>query len=161
MTDVRASIIVTSDAIAAGRKEDNAGARAATLLHQAGVTVQSHQVVGEGLRPVDAALTDAIASGVEVIVVIGGTGILEPNLTPEAVRPHLDVHLPGLEVQAYAASLANTPKAGLSRGVIGLAGRGASSQLIVATPGSTGGVADWLGVVVSLLDEIIVKPRRR
>lgn len=56
--------------------------------------------------------------------------------------------------QVLLAGLANTEQAGLSRGIIGLTGRGPEDALIVNVPSSRGGVRDALGVVCPLLPNI-------
>ncbi|MDO5670473.1 MAG: molybdopterin-binding protein [Corynebacterium sp.] len=150
----KASVIVVSDRVIAGEHDNAAGDLAARLLCDAGLHVTGPLIVPEGQEAVSQALAHARAAGHRVIVTVGGTGLGPRNLTPEATAPHVAVELTGLMMQVLIAGLGNTNQAGLSRGLIGLTGRGAEDALIVNTPSSRGGVKDALGVVCPLLPNI-------
>ena len=147
------TVIVVSDRIVDGLREDKAGPVARRLLADAGVEAEV-VTVGEGLEEVSRALADARSRGRRVIVTVGGTGLGPRNQTPEATAPLLGVRLDGLVTQVLIQGLASTGQAGLSRALIGLTGRGPRDALIINSPGSAGGVSDTLGVVCPLLPNI-------
>ena len=147
------AVIVVSDRIVDGLREDKAGPVARRLLADAGVEAEV-VTVGEGLEEVSRALADARSRGRRVIVTVGGTGLGPRNQTPEATAPLLEVRLDGLVTQVLIQGLASTGQAGLSRALIGLTGRGPGDALIINSPGSAGGVNDTLGVVCPLLPNI-------
>ena len=147
------AVIVVSDRIVDGLREDKAGPVARRLLADAGVEAEV-VTVGEGLEEVSRALADARSRGRRVIVTVGGTGLGPRNQTPEATAPLLEVRLDGLVTQVLIQGLASTGQAGLSRALIGLTGRGPGDALIINSPGSAGGVSDTLGVVCPLLPNI-------
>ena len=147
------AVIVVSDRIVDGLREDKAGPVARRLLADAGVEAEV-VTVGEGLEEVSRALADARSRGRRVIVTVGGTGLGPRNQTPEATAPLLEVRLDGLVTQVLIQGLASTGQAGLSRALIGLTGRGPRDALIINSPGSAGGVNDTLGVVCPLLPNI-------
>jgi len=149
-----AAVIVVSDRVASGERENSAGEAAVGMLRDAGLDTHESRIVPEGHDAVAQALADARLAGHRVIVTVGGTGLGPRNLTPEATAPHLAVELTGLMTQVLIAGLANTRQAGLSRGLIGLTGRGPADALIVNAPSSRGGVRDALGVVCPLLPNI-------
>ncbi|HJD78639.1 molybdenum cofactor synthesis domain-containing protein [Corynebacterium pollutisoli] len=151
---INATVIVASDRVVSGERDNSAGELAATLLRDAGLDVADPRVLPEGRQAVSEALADARSAGHRVIVTVGGTGLGPRNLTPEATAPHIAVELTGLMTQVLLAGLANTEQAGLSRGIIGLTGRGSEDALIVNVPSSRGGVRDALGVVCPLLPNI-------
>lgn len=150
-----AAIIVTSDRVLSGEKLNRAGETAAALLVDAGLSPESITltVIGEGPDLVRPSLAAAVAAGRDIVVIIGGTGVGETNHTPEVSAEFIELRLTGLETQVLLAGLASSPKAGLSRGIIGLSAR-TNPTLIINTPGSRGGVADVLGVVLPLLPDI-------
>jgi len=148
---MRALAISASNRAAAGVYEDRSGPVLASLLEAAGCTVDGPLVVPDG-EPVEAALRDALASGYDVVVTTGGTGLTPGDLTPEMTRRVLEREIPGIaEALRAAGAAAGVPSAILSRGVAGVAGR----TLIVNLPGSTGGVRDGMAVLAPVLGHAI------
>ncbi len=145
--EIRALAVTVSNRAAAGVYEDRSGPVLATLLAEAGCTVDGPLVVPDG-PPVEIALREAIIAGYQVVVTTGGTGLTQQDLTPEMTRRVLDREIPGIAEAIRAAGLAaGVPAAMLSRGVAGLA----SGVLIVNLAGSTGGVRDGMAVLAPVL----------
>jgi molybdenum cofactor synthesis domain-containing protein len=148
---VRALAITVSNRAAAGIYEDRSGPVLAGLLKEAGCSVDGPLVVPDG-EPVEAALRDAVASGYDVVVTAGGTGLTPGDLTPEMTRRVLDREIPGIAEAIRAAGVAaGIPAAMLSRGLAGLAGH----VLIVNLAGSSGGVRDGMAVLAPVLSHAV------
>ncbi len=145
-----ARVIVASNRAAKGVYEDKTGPVITAWLAARGWDVPDPVVVEDG-DPVGAALREAVAAGVQVIVTTGGTGISPTDRTPDVTRAVLDYELPGVADAIRAAGLPAVPTAVLSRGVAGVAGR----TLVVNLPGSRGGVKDGLGVLDGILDHAV------
>ena len=145
-----ARVIVASNRAAAGVYADTSGPVLVAGLRELGYETGDPVVVPDG-DPVTAALLEAVAAGVEVVLTTGGTGINPTDRTPEATRAVVDYEIPGIAeaVRAYGAPV--VPTAVLSRGVAGVAGR----TLIVNLPGSRGGARDGLAVIGPLLDHAV------
>jgi molybdenum cofactor synthesis domain-containing protein len=151
-TGIRALAITASNRAAAGVYADRSGPVLAELLRSAGCAVVDGPVVVPDGDEVEIALRDAVASGYDLVVTTGGTGLTPGDLTPEMTRRVLDREIPGIaEALRAAGAAAGVPAAILSRGVAGVAGR----TLIVNLPGSTGGVRDGMALLATVLEHAV------
>jgi molybdenum cofactor synthesis domain-containing protein len=151
---IRAVVVVASNRAASGVYADTSGPLLVDGLRQLGCEVSDPVVVPDG-EPVTAALRQALADGVDVVLTSGGTGITPTDRTPEATRAVLDYEVPGLAEAIRAAGRGKVPTAALSRGLAGVAG----STLIVNLPGSTGGAKDGLAVLGPVLAHAVEQIR--
>ncbi|GAA4912567.1 molybdenum cofactor synthesis domain-containing protein [Stackebrandtia albiflava] len=147
---MRAVVIVASHRAAAGIYSDTSGPILADGLRELGFEVSEPVVVDDG-EPVGTALAAAIASGADVVVTSGGTGLSPTDRTPEVTAPLLDRPVPGLAEAIRAFGARNTPMSWLSRGLAGVAGR----SLVVNLAGSTGAARDGLTVLGPLLSHAV------
>lgn len=152
---VAGAVVTVSDRCASGAREDVSGPLAARLLADHDVVVEEVRVVPDGEESVRAAIEEALAAGARVVLTTGGTGVTPRDLTPEGTAPLLQARLEGIEAQIRAHGLGKTPLAGLSRGLVGVTGRGADAALVVNAPGSRGGVKDTVEVVGPLVPHVL------
>jgi molybdenum cofactor synthesis domain-containing protein len=151
---IRALAITISNRASAGVYEDTSGPVLADLLAEAGCAVDT-QVIPDG-DAVEQALLDGVASGYQVIVTTGGTGLTPSDRTPEMTRKVIDREVPGIAESIRAAGVAaGIPSAMLSRGLAGLAGE----VLIINLPGSSGGVKDGMQVLTPVLAHAVDQAR--
>ena len=142
----RAVVVTCSTRAAAGVYPDRGGALLVETLRAWGASVPDATVVPDG-PAVGAALEAALATGPDLVLTTGGTGLTPTDGTPEATRPLLTREVPGLAEAVRARGVAHgIPTAVLSRGLAGLAG----TTLVVNLPGSTGGVRDALEVLAEV-----------
>lgn len=149
------AVITVSDRCASGARQDLSGPLARELLAEHQVICGEVVVVPDDVAAITSALRSAVAGGARVVLTTGGTGVTPYDLTPEATAPLLEVRLEGLEAQVRAHGLTKTPLAGLSRGLIGVTGRGADAALVVNAPGSRGGVRDTVAVIGPLVPHVL------
>jgi molybdenum cofactor synthesis domain-containing protein len=149
---VRCVVVVVSDRCAGGTAVDRSGPVARELLESAGHRVGDVVVVPDGEASVAAALTDALATGADVVLTSGGTGVAPRDLTPEGTRPFLDRELPGVAEELRRRGAAEVPTAVLSRGLAGVTAEGV---LVVNLPGSPGAVRSGLEVLLPLLPHVV------
>ena len=152
---VRGAVITVSDRCAAGTREDRSGPLAVRLLAEHDVIVRAARIVPDGTEPVREAIEEAVTAGARVVLTTGGTGVTPRDLTPEGTAPLLQARLEGIEAQIRSHGLSKTPLAGLSRGLVGVTGRGAGGALVGNAPGSRGGVADTVAVVGPLVPHVL------
>ena len=82
---MRAALVVTGTEVLEGRVRDENGAFVAKSLTAAGVSVVRTTVVGDGLEEITTAVSEALASGVDLVVTTGGLGPTHDDRTMEAV----------------------------------------------------------------------------
>jgi molybdopterin adenylyltransferase len=138
---MKAAVLTVSDGISRGEREDASGDLLADLLAADGFDVQRRLVPDD--RDVIAATLRELASGVQVVLTTGGTGLAPRDVTPEATTAILDRQAPGIAEALRADSIAKTPHGLLSRGTAGTLG----AALVVNLPGSTGGCRDGYEVI--------------
>jgi len=147
---VRAVVITVSDRVSTGKAEDRSGPAVAELLNGLGFET-TVEVVPDGVESVEAALRAALASGVDLIITTGGTGMSPRDLTPEATRRVIEREAPGVAEAMRAATFGVNPHGMLSRGVCGIAG----TTLVLNLPGSPAGARESLGVVGPALEHAV------
>ncbi len=152
----RAVVITASNRAAAGIYEDRSGRVLADGLRDLGFTVDAPHVCEDDVALLAEVLREAVASGADVVLTTGGTGLSPTDVTPEATRQLLEREAPGIAeaIRRYGAEN-GVPTSALSRGLAGTAGR----TLIVNLPGSTGGVRDALAVLGPLLPHVVAQLR--
>jgi molybdenum cofactor synthesis domain-containing protein len=143
----RALVLSVSNRAAAGVYEDTTGPMIVGALTEWGVGDVEGRVVPDG-EPVLHAMRAAVATGVDLIITTGGTGLTPTDRTPEMTRGVLGREIPGIAEAIRAYGVANgVPTASLSRGLAGIV----DSTLVINLPGSSGGVKDGLVVLRPLL----------
>lgn len=140
----KCAILVLSDAVAGGKKRDEAGRLVQEGLTAAGITVSGYEVLGDEPQPMLIRLRRWVEQDMDLIVTVGGTGIAPRDRTVESVRAMLEREMPGIMEAARVYGQQRTPYAMISRGVAGLIGR----TLVVTFPGSTRGARETLDALL-------------
>ena len=151
----RAVVVTASTRASAGVYEDRSGQALADGLRELGFAVEGPHVRPDDVETLAAVIREAVASGADVVLTTGGTGLSPTDVTPEATRRVLDRAAPGIAEAVRRYGEGKVPTSVLSRGIAGTAGR----TLVVNLPGSTGGVRDGLAVLGPLLPHVVSQLR--
>jgi len=147
-----AAVITCSDSAAAGAAADTSGPLAVRLLEGLGHLVpRPVAVVADDPGAITGAVRAALADGAVIVVTTGGTGAGPRDVTPEALRAIGLRELPGIGEAIRAAARGSVPTADLSRALGGVL----AGAVVVALPGSTGGVRDGLAAIGGLLGHAV------
>jgi len=137
---VYAAVVVCSDTVAAGKKEDKAGLKISEILKSYGIEISSYTIISDDATQIAAAVQAHCAPGTDLLIFTGGTGLSPRDITPETVAPLLDREVPGMMEAARKYGQDRMPYAMVSRGVAGFKGK----TLVITTPGSTRGAEETM-----------------
>lgn len=136
--DVKASVVVCSDSISAGKKEDRAGKKIIEKLEASNVAIDSYVIIPDEIEDIQAKVNEAVNKEIDLLIFTGGTGLSPRDVTPEALLPMLDREIPGIAEAMRSFGQDRTPYSMLSRSVAGMK----KNTLILALPGSTNGAKE-------------------
>jgi len=145
-----AAILTISDTRSAGSRTDTTTAIMAEILGDAGFEIAEKRLVPDEFDAIAAAIAE-LASGAELVVTSGGTGLAPRDVTPEATRSVLDREAPGLAEAMRSETAKIQPLAWLSRAVAGQIG----TALVVNLPGNPKAVRQCLDVLLPMLPHAI------
>ncbi len=150
-----AAVLVVSNEVASGTDADRGGPVAVGLLHDLGVSAEKVVVPDDPAR-IRTAITEAIAAGARVVLACGGTGIGPHDHTADVVGELLTFEMPGIAEEIRRRGNGHTPIALVSREIAGIVRpEPGPPVLLLAVPGSRGGIRDALGVVGPMLGYIV------
>lgn len=137
------AVIVCSDSVSKGMKEDKAGKAITSKLNKLGLEVANYTIIPDEIVDIQNTITDLKTNKTDLIVLTGGTGLSNRDVTPEAVIPMLDRRIPGIEEAIRSYGQDRTPYAMLSRSVVGFI----ENTLVIALPGSTNGASESMDAI--------------
>ena len=148
---VKAAVLVISDSVSSGKKEDRAGATIVERLEQLGVACSGTTVVPDEPEQIATQVRAWAGEDLDLVLTTGGTGLSPRDRTPEAIAPLLDREVPGIMEAARSYGQERMPWAMMSRGIAGMIGR----TLVITLPGSTRGAQETLDALFPFVLHVV------
>lgn len=141
--DLKAAVVVCSDSVSAGNKEDVSGKIISEKLTALGLNLTDYRIIPDQIDQIQQLVDQYTTQKIDLLIFTGGTGLSHKDVTPEAILPLLDRRIPGIEEAMRSYGQERTPFAMLSRSVAGFKG----DTLILALPGSAAGAAESIEAI--------------
>lgn len=138
-----AAVIVCSDSISEGHKEDLAGKAIISKLESCDVSIVHYDVIPDEKVNIKEKALQYANEGISLILYTGGTGLSMRDVTPEALHDILERKIPGIEETIRRYGQDRMPYAMLSRSVAGTI----KDSLVLALPGSTNGAKESMDAI--------------
>ncbi|MCG9881763.1 MAG: bifunctional molybdenum cofactor biosynthesis protein MoaC/MoaB [Bacteroidia bacterium] len=140
---LKAAVIVCSDSISAGKKEDKAGKEIIKKLENMHFSGTDYIVIPDSVEEIQAHVKKYCEQKINLLLITGGTGLSPTDHTPEALKPLIEKDIPGISETIRNYGQQRMPYAMLSRSVSGII----DETLVLALPGSTRGASESMDAV--------------
>lgn len=136
----KCAVIVCSDSVSKGEKEDTAGKAIMDKLEPYGFNIVGYEVIPDDAQQIQDKVRELVAARFHLAIFTGGTGLSPRDITPDAIAPLIDQDIPGIMETARRYGQDRMPYAMLSRGVAGFV----EDTLVLTLPGSKNGAAETM-----------------
>jgi cyclic pyranopterin monophosphate synthase len=138
---LKAVVIVCSDSVSKGLKEDTSGLKVVEKLKNFNIEIKDHIVIPDDVATITKLAKQYSAEDpCHLLIYVGGTGLGPYDVTPEAIQPLITREIPGLMEAARNYGQNRMRTAMLSRGVAGFI----EQTLVMTLPGSPKGAAETI-----------------
>ena len=138
--NLRCAVVVCSDSVTKGTKEDSSGKLIIEKLAKFNLLAEEYIIIADDVEAIQATAKQLSEAGINLVLFTGGTGLSPRDVTPDAITPLLDREIPGIMEAARNYGQQRTSFAMLSRGVAGFI----KNTLVITLPGSPRGVEETM-----------------
>ncbi|VEU21791.1 DEKNAAC102281 [Brettanomyces naardenensis] len=149
-------LLIVSDACSKDPSLDQTGPYLQTFFRDSPTFILSkREIVSDTTAEIQKTVSSwaSEAENIKLILTCGGTGFTQRDITPEAVRPLIQRHAPGIVHAMLSESLKKTPFAIMSRPVAGVINK----SLIITLPGSPTGARENLEAIIATLPHALAQ----
>lgn len=143
LPSLKAAVVVCSDSISNGKKEDRAGKAVIEKLEQCSVAISDYVVIPDESEAITQKVLGYCSQDVNLVILSGGTGLSPRDCTTETLNKIIEKRIPGIEEAMRSYGQDRTPYSMLSRSIAGLIG----NTLVLGLPGSTKGAAESMDAI--------------
>ncbi|MGQ0794395.1 MAG: bifunctional molybdenum cofactor biosynthesis protein MoaC/MoaB [Deltaproteobacteria bacterium] len=141
---LKTAVLVLSDSISQGKKEDKSGRVIIEKLAKEPVSVEAYKILPDDAELIKAELLKlADDEKFDLILTTGGTGLSPRDVTVEATAEVIEREIPGISEAQRIYGFERTPHAMLSRGISGVRGK----TMIINLPGSSRGAEESMDAI--------------
>jgi molybdopterin adenylyltransferase len=148
---IHLGIITISDRASRGLYDDLGGPALKKAAGSYGWKILAESLVPDEKAGIQRAIREQVATGCQLILTTGGTGVALRDVTPEAVREIAVRELPGFGEVMRAESMKITPNAILSRNLAVVVDK----ALVICLPGKPNAAVECLGFVVGAIPHCV------
>ncbi|WP_367864734.1 bifunctional molybdenum cofactor biosynthesis protein MoaC/MoaB [Pedobacter sp. WC2423] len=135
---LKCGVIVCSDRISAGEKQDISGKTIIQKLESYKIETNHYDIIPDDFQQIQQKVMALVEQEFNLLIFTGGTGLSPRDVTPDAITPLLDREIPGMMENVRKYGQERMPYAMLSRGVAGFI----KSTLVITLPGSVKGAEE-------------------
>ena len=147
ITNIKCAVIVCSDSISTGAKQDKSGKAIIGKLEKRNLSCSLYEIIPDDFSIIQEKTKQLSDEGFQLLFFTGGTGLSKRDVTPEAIMPLLTRQIPGIMEAARNYGQERTPYSMLSRGIAGFV----NDTLVVTLPGSTRGAEESMDAIFPFL----------
>lgn len=140
---LKTAVLTVSDKGSRGERRDTSGPALVSLSAVLGCVTEDTKTVPDDMAEITGAVTRWSDEGYHLVLVTGGTGLSERDVTPEALMSISEKTVPGFGEMMRSQTLIYTPRAFLTRSVAVVR----KKTLIIAFPGSEKAVRQCFGAI--------------
>jgi len=153
---VRFGVVVVSDAVYEGRREDVSGALAKELINSSGHLVSYFSLIPNDVNAINSTIDEALESDVDVLVFIGGSGLGPNDLTVDVVKERSKRDVPGFgEIFRAITFERRGPIALLTRAGMWIV----DHMPVIVTPGNPDAVETALKLILPVARHLVAEAR--
>jgi molybdenum cofactor biosynthesis protein MoaC len=141
--DLQAAVVVCSDTVSKGEKEDSSGKAIISKLRKFGIETNTYDVIADDFNAIQKKVKELCNAAHHLLIFTGGTGLSTRDITPDAVEPLIEKPIAGIMETARRYGQERMPFAMLSRGIAGFVG----DTLVLTLPGSQKGAEDTIDAI--------------